>query len=465
MKNKIIIFALLLFLVADTILSFSHQYNYPLDGDFPNIVLPDPVFDAVLSDPFGTKALLHGEIYQAPNRYFAHQSMITYFKTVPFYLQYFFSPLDSIYIACAIIKTLAQLVLIYVLSYLITGTFNLLNKSFLLTAALITTLFQSGGFQETMGIINPSITYFFFYSLPLAFLFILIIPFYRYFFNGQAISYNYASVTLWIILAIYISLNGPLIPAVILISLPLLFYNILRKKITSDRKVNAFLVFLFILSLYSFYIGRFNWENFVTLLPLKERFLRLPIGLGKLFIEKQLLGLPLLTVFTLFNFIWITLFYTNAETKKISSLIKWIGLFILIYTIMLPFGGYRPYRFYIVRSDTYMPVILLIVFSFGLSSTYLLKQLSGKTSKIFGTALIILGFIMANADLKTKSESKYERAAIEKIACSPKNIVKLDDWCSIWAWNKRDTPEDSKNTAELLYYLRITSTLKLFYQE
>ncbi|HFA51149.1 MAG TPA: hypothetical protein ENJ95_19230, partial [Bacteroidetes bacterium] len=220
MTNRNLTCILFLLLTIDAAYSFYQHYQMPLDGDLAKIVLPVKEYKKVLDDPFGLNVLLRAESYPAPNRFFAHASMLAYFKNVPLLLQKFTNPLDSIYLSCAIAKTGIQLFLIWLLARYISGEKNIFRKNFLLAAILITPLFQTNGYNISMGIIDKSITYTFFYALPLGLLLLFFLPFYKYWWEGKPLGFNIYTKAGLILLAIYLAFSGPLVPGVVLILCP-----------------------------------------------------------------------------------------------------------------------------------------------------------------------------------------------------------------------------------------------------
>ena len=87
MKNYkipgIVIITLVAFLLLDTAYTFYQHSTKALDGDLVAIVLPADRYQSVMNDPFGTLVLLEDKTYAAPNRFFIHWYISTYFKTVP----------------------------------------------------------------------------------------------------------------------------------------------------------------------------------------------------------------------------------------------------------------------------------------------------------------------------------------------------------------------------------------------
>ena len=107
--------AFLLFL--DTGYSFVQHLHMPVDGDFTAIVLPGPHYEKVLKDPLGVSVLTGNEVYAAPNRFFVHWTLSALFRNFPLLLQKITHPVDSVYLAIAISKTIIQLFLIGLLAF------------------------------------------------------------------------------------------------------------------------------------------------------------------------------------------------------------------------------------------------------------------------------------------------------------------------------------------------------------
>ena len=108
--------SLALLLIAYFFISFKRYNVMMLDGDMAPIIMPSPAYAQVLKDPFGINVLLTDTSYPATNRFFIHYTFSNYFKTVPNLLQSFASPLDSVYLSCALAKLLIHIFLIYIIA-------------------------------------------------------------------------------------------------------------------------------------------------------------------------------------------------------------------------------------------------------------------------------------------------------------------------------------------------------------
>jgi hypothetical protein len=440
---------LLVLLLADLGYSAYQHYHMPIGGDMAEVVLPAPgkSYDKVLHDPFGISVLVNNEFYPNPNRFFAHWSASSYFLQVPLLLQKFTDPVGSIYLSNAIIKTITQALMICLLAIYITNSRSLLKYRFLLAAMLVTPFFQASGFCRTMGIIDQSVIYTFFYALPLGLLMLFFLPFFKFLYYGEELKISLPATILLGFLIIILSLNGPLIPGVVLIACPLVIIKLwaknykdipgtgpsVKKLFISIRRIPGAVLFMFIgfclLCLYSLYIGRNNSLNYHDSIPLLQRYARIPAGLFNLLTKK--IAFPLLLTSIVLNILVIRKYYKSAESSKIIILARWMGFFALLYILLLPFGGYRGYRENVVRYDTIMPVTLGLLFIFGKTSFYLIQNISGKYKPSYLLALSAVVIIFTLADRINASKYDCERKAIDTIAASSEKITRLDCNCPV----------------------------------
>jgi hypothetical protein len=119
-------------------------------------------------------------------------------------LQSFVDPIDSIYLAGALAKIFIQILILTLLSFYITGRQKVLISDFLTAAVLVIPLFQTNGYRSYMGIIDPSITYTFFYALPCAILLLFYLPFYYDSVYGTALMKKWVVKIIVFAMAIYV---------------------------------------------------------------------------------------------------------------------------------------------------------------------------------------------------------------------------------------------------------------------
>jgi hypothetical protein len=479
-KKDVSKFFLVILLLADVGYSFFQHMNFPLDGDMGSIILFEDGYTQLLHDPFGWTVLTEGSLHSASNRFFAHLNMSVYFKTVPLLLHSFLDPINSVYIACGIAKTMIQVLITALLAMFVTGKKNLLDKDLLLAAVLITPLFQASGYNGPMGIIDKSITYTFFYALPMGLLLIFFLPFYKEYFFLEKVKFSIGKSILFLLLVLLLAFNGPLIPGVVAIVCP--FYLVKKWREEYEKKIGLpffkrayeavkaiptsvlFYFSLFsLLCLYSLYIGSYNGENFTNTIPLWERYTLLPKGLFNLFHVK--LGLPVLLLFILLNVFIIKKTTNNPEGQKIITLAKWILLFSVLYLLLLPLGGYRDYRPNIFRRDTIMPVVICMIFIYGLSTFYIIKTIRINYKKIYYTGVVFFILMFTIADEPIITDNYCEKDALKKLALSTQKITFLENDCPVVAWTKSEDYKMSITNARLIKYWGITKEERLYYQK
>jgi hypothetical protein len=470
-KNNFYIF-ILYFLIYFGF-SFYQYYETMLDGDLLAVVLPTEPYKKVLADPVGTSVIFNHEIYNVPNRFFAHWQQYNFFNNVPLWLQVFFDPIVSLFVSAAISKLLIHILFIYLLACVGVGSFSLKNKNLWWFAVLIAPLFQAGGPGKIrMSIISPYITYTYFYSLGVLWVLLFFSPIFIEQFSGKKLKIKKYFVLFSIIMAPIIALNGAInAPIVIIIGFIYFLYLYsetygLRIKIPDLKwhRKNLSNTYTFgvliavLLSFYSFYLGTFNAETLVAdQFTLSEMYLKLFKGVAIYFLDS--FG-PLIILIA----IGINLFLIHKkklqETKSLLTLGLWLILFVVIYTLLLPLGGYRAYRPYIVRADTYLPVTLILIFYFGKTSLVLFQNQKSKI-KLAYIPLVLIFFTVRN--IEVSDDGHKERQAMYQLANSKDEVTVLKTPATVVSWYAITKPEENKDAVLLLKRLKIVNRENLFY--
>ncbi|MBC6612748.1 aminopeptidase P N-terminal domain-containing protein [Hymenobacter sp. BT507] len=467
-------------LLLDLGYSYVQHINVPHDGDMVALILPRYWNSIVLENPLALKVLLHGERYSNPNRYFAHQALYTYMRNMPLILQHFVDAIYSVYMASAIAKTLFQALLIVMLSYYISDRASVYGKYFIVAAVIITPFFQTAGiYNGQMGIIDRSITYTFFYSFPLGLLLIYFMPIYKQVFSMRKEKISVLWHLFLPVLALVLALNGPLIPAVAgLMSIGIITY-LVRHHIqmnsymtisVKDRVKLAYrdipkgvlwqIVFFIFLCIYSLYIGTFNVEN-VNEFGLKELYKKLIEGLW--YELGQYAGFPLLVLSVIINLIIINQLPQNDRTRRIITAAKWLLVLSVVYIALLPFGGYRTYRPYLLRRDTVMPVTLCLMYLVGVSSLYIIYCKKFLHIRFYISYLFLLIAFYSVNDISNLKENNCEVDAQRIIAKSPDKIVHLEQNCSVMDWGTITDYKRSEEQSKMMKFWNITKEEKLYY--
>lgn len=461
--------ALVLLLLADLVYSFQQHRHQTLDGDMAWNVVPAEEVRPILEDPLAIGVIIEGRTYPNPNRFFCHWAFRGYLLAVPLWLQHWVPPIDSVYLACAIAKTGAQLVLILLLAAYASGTRDPRDLRFLLAALLVTPLFQTNGFRTYMGGIDPSTTYTFFYAWPCALLLAYFLPLYLQLLHrpGRTVPGWYWCWT--IPAAFVVCLSGPLNPGAVLVAGAVMIgrsaWRAYRQGAGAREFFPAvyrpFLVPAMALALYSLYIGQSNSITIGTRIPLEDMYARLPAGVYYLLTQK--LGFPVLLVLLLVNGGW-SLRHVDAEGReRWWRAARWVAAFSLLYVLLLPLGGYREYRPNILRYDTIVPITLAVMYLFALSTLEVLRTIRRPGTWYYG-ALIAGGLIFFTvADEPELDNDRCERDALEVIAAAEADVVALHRSCSVLDWGPITSPEASRLNAELLLHWRIIDRPKLYF--
>ncbi|WP_420461192.1 hypothetical protein [Neolewinella sp.] len=457
-------------LLVDTGYSAVQHYHQPIDGDVAWNLVPATEVDPILHDPLGLQTWRTGKTYPNPNRFFCHWGFRSYLLNLPVWLQHFVDPVRSVYLASALAKTAVQLLLLYLLTRSIVGRQVLYALPFLGVALMLVPFFQASGYRSHLGIIDPSITYTFFYALPAALLLLFLLPFADHVYHRRPWKVSVLGCLLLALLGVVVCLSGPLNPGAVLVLTAVAGGYLLRKgpaaTVNHLRSLPIALVLLWALmvalSIYSLWIGRYNSLGLVEELPLVERYALLPAGIYRQFTQK--LAFPLLFGGLALNYILLR--RTRGEAAgRVLSLYTWVILFTGLYLLLLPLGGYREYRPYTLRYDTILPVTLALLLAYGAGSLRLLRTLRGHRRLGYGAVLLLIGLIFTNADRPEFGNNACETAALYTLATSTRDTVPLPADCSVISWTTSSNPADSELNARLLVAWRITPTLKYFYNQ
>lgn len=462
-------------LLGDFVYSFLQYYHQPLDGDMAWNLLPSPDVAPIFESPFGLNAILGDQLYANPNRYFGHWLYRKYLLNAPVFLQNFLSPIDSVYLACAIAKAIVHVLLVYILAVAITGKLSIFNKQVLFVGLLCTVFFQANGYRNFMGIIDPSTTFTFFYALPSIYLILLLLPAILFYVHGKAPLVTPIRSACLLLLVMIVSLSGPLNPAIILVIALLYGAGILQELFASGWSLNIFtrnplpgiyyFIYLFavVFSGYSLYLGTFNLTSHLIQNPVIDSYSRLPYGIYYQFSQK--LGFPLLFLTIGINYGLIKRFSNNYSFKKYKGLLIWVAAFAIVYIALLPLGGYRPYRPNVLRYDTILPITLSLVFLAGFSTTEVLRVLQSNFRLPYLSYVVAIMLIFTISDEPKFDANQCERSALQKLSMAKSPVVPLASACSVVDWRPISDPEKSRENARLIYRWGITDSLRLYHQQ
>jgi len=479
MKNLFRV-AVVLYILADLAFVFYLQYHNVIDGDLVEIVLPTALYERVLRSPLGIDVVLHGAKYAGSNGYLGYWFVNKYFHLVPAFFRQFTSPLNSLYMSCALATVLMKLLYTYVLAVMASGEYRPFSRKFLIAALILVPVIQTGSYRWIMGIVDPMLISMFAYSRCNFLILLFFMPFFLAVFHGKAIKFGPVLYTCLLLLGIYNGYNGPLAsPLVCMIYAMMLaamwlrnfrqnrdlkFLNRVTRSVFQIPRPYFIIGIATLLSaVWCYLVGKGNAESYVQQLPLLARYGRLPKGLWNHFSSK---GLWLLSVLIIVNVGILLRRKDEANAKKTLNLLAWVLLFSVIYVLMLPLGGYRFYRPNIIRRDIFSPVLVAMVGVYGITTYYILRTISASYKKYYTGFLAMCLAHYALANTRDIPDNSCERAAIEHIVASKDKIVRLEEQCTIFNWFiVRDYRESAKITRVMKVWGMLKDDDKYFYQD
>lgn len=455
MRKKDGLWIILVFLLlADTGYTFRQHQMEPLDGDMPGIVLPAPHYEPVLSAPFGWAAATGEATYASPNRFFVHWAMYHYFRWAPATLNTFVDKVDSITFSSAIAKSGAHILLLLLLAAFASRGKG--RRSFWLAAVLTAPLFQSAGYYNpVMGIIEPSPTYTFFYAWP-SVLLLSWLALVRRAYDRRGATPVWETLSLFA-LTLMLPFTGPLIPGIIAVGwLTVAGYGFrqiagqpfrtwaatIRGKLPLSHW--AALALIGALGLYSLYLGTLSTEQQQSF-DLWGRYQKLPAGLWKMLTNKP--GLSLLMLGILLQFGLLRLLQVETRRPWVRQEARFLLLFILLYLLLIPLGGYRDYRPDIVRRDTLQPVLLILFYLWGRSSLLLIEADRFKVAYALPALGLLLLFTLA--DITAVGGPSCQERTLRAMSQSEEDTIILSPDCRILTW-PAIPGQDTRLSGELL---------------
>ena len=336
---------------------------------------------------------------------------------------------------------------------------------------LLVPLFQTDGFYEQMGITNQAVTYTFFYAFPMGLLLLLLWPFFGAARHNQPLRLPAWRLGSLVLLMVVVAFNGPICIAAVAVLLLGLGLYWAGQRVRPDGGLRwlggqtlPLLGLLAVLSGYSLYIGRNNAENAHTH-TLAQLYQLLPTGLYR---ELKInWGLPLLLLLLLANAQLVRRAVpASAERQRVLNSLRWVALFAAVFVLLLPFGGYRSYRPYLVRGDSILPVLLGLFYAYGSSSYFLLHQLRGRLKAGYRTALalFLLAFVYADSTTKMPFNNDCQRWALDQISRATEPVVRVAPSCTILSWDILTDYHQTELQANMLHYWGVTSRPKPYQQ-
>lgn len=482
MNKRYLTGVLLVFVLADLVFTYWQNYLLPLDGDMVAVTFPSPFYSQVLQDPFGWTVLTKNAVYAAPNRFFAHASVYYYWRYVPLLLHAVVDPISSMYAASALFTTVMQASFLLLLALYIRRASGEPRGwlGFGVAAALLAPLFQRHGYYQQLGLHDLSITYTFFYALPLVLVLVLLWPFFRAACQRQPLRLSWPAQLALVGLMVVIGFHGVIATAALAVVLFCIGLYWAWGQVQAWRHPQAasaatqwlsgqaigLLAVLALICLYSIYIGRNNIENTHDH-TLGELFRLLPTGVYEYFLAQP--ALPMLTGLLVLNAQLLRRLPEAAPGRQRAlQLLRWVGVYTIFYLLLLPFGGYRIYRPYLLRNDSIAPILVGLFFVYGVSSYVLLFQLRGRWHTVYLVVICLFSALLMGADARLKladNNSDCQRWALDQLARATEPIVELSTYCNVLTWLPFTEYHQSEIHAQMFYYWGITPREQLYYQK
>lgn len=442
MAKTFALFGLLLLLLVDGAMSLRNFANTTLDGDLARIVAPSDEYKNVLGNPLGIGVWKSGEATAAPNRAAAHHGFRLWMNNVPRWMPS--GGVEGLYQSVALLKAVTHFGLLCLLLYALMRITPLNSAEKGLGLLCMAALFQdSSPMTLFFSVINPAITYVYFYATQALLLGMLAMLLFQS---------TRASATFIAVMAVGVpalALGGPLNAPVMGIGGAIyLAYRKLRggtAAFSPDYKDLA-IGYILIWTAYSFWLGQFNTEHSWANLALTDRYERMWEGILILLEPWHGAWFFLLPVLA-FNLLFLR---KSDWANGMAGLYLALAAFMVIWVLLLPMGGYRSYRPHIVRGDTLLPVNLVLIWMFAHTSVLLARR---RVSLVL-PALLCTGYFLS-MDWETKVSNVAERAQFTRLAHADEACVALprDGTLMHWEWNYESGCEESR--WNLVYLNRI----------
>jgi len=455
----------ILFLILAVFLlsvQFIQHGSYGLDGDMTAICLPIETYEPAFKDPFGFELLKSNpKLYSGTNRFFCTYFCYLYLNKVPLWLQHVTSPMYSVFLAIQCFKMLTLMLGILVIFIFVRLFTPSKLVHFPLVACFTLLLFQNEGFYEQIGIIDHSIVYTFFYGFSILLIFLLFYPFVKSYVRHRSLNILFIEwlyvLPLMLIVPFFGSINAPFVLYSILFCVVFFVFSP-KVRPSISYKTFTLLVFLFLLCLYSQYISYFNIENPTSSPSVMERYRLLAKGIFYLFSKH--VGLGILLSIICFNIYWLSI----KNHKLLRQSILFILTFTLGYLFLLPLGGFREYRPFIIRYDNFIPISLLIFIVLLATSAKVYKSLP-MASLYKRTGVLVVALIFFLNNFQFSEDRKHTELELKKIQKSSVFSVKINNNVKILNWKNTDSPEESYYASLLLRRWKVINRDFRFYQK
>jgi hypothetical protein len=174
------------------------------------------------------------------------------------------------------------------------------------------------------------------------------------------------------------------------------------------------------------------------------------------------LAYPLLLGLLLVNSLILRKAQVDYSLSILRKMVPYFIVGILLYLVLLPWGGYRSYRPEIVRRDTLLPVLISILLWVGWTSLLVVRILAARRRKGYIAALVTILLIFTLADGPNAQLNQCERQGLRFLTKATESPATLPVDCPVLAWAPYEEASHSKWNAYFLYQLGITKGVILY---
>lgn len=441
MSKKTLLITLIILLIVDFLFSTYQYYHFTICGDVTKLAAPIEWYKEVLNDPFGWKAIRENVEYGGAGRYMAHESVVLWFKYANSLIRSFVQdPVVALFLTSASFVALLKILFLSLVVIYTKVTQRQCPISMIANMLLSIIFIQYHNFYGSIGIIDRSISYAFFYGLPILLLALYFYPIYKKFHHPNYV-YKWYHVVLLFLLPFFLAFHGPLVQPLVFIMVLLLSVGwVLNmqavKVLLQSRMVLISLLWILVLCLYAFYVSKYNSEKNISV-SLPERYKLLAKGIY--YILSSSIAWPCIILGLGLNY-YLIVKEKLPQKAFIKNMLVIIGLFTFIYLALLPLGGYRSYRPYIIRYDTLLPITLMFVFLLVYSTMYLIfNSISSQVKKIvIGLyCFFILVFTIADKKLD-RNYNECQQQSMYKLYKSKDTVLYVSHECNLGTWQVED---------------------------
>jgi hypothetical protein len=453
LHNRILSFILGIFILFNIAQTALQSYNLSIDGDLIKIGLPAFWYQPVLDDPIGIHTVLKQKDIGGAGRFMTHKTIFFWcHDVIPFFQKIAKDKVKGIFLATACLDTFLLLFLMWMMLAIMKQFIADNYVLYFFVLAITSSFLQFNNYYGAIGLIDLSVSYVFYYALSLFGLAYYYLHFYKAY-HQKAVHFSIAKHILLIALTIYLSFAGPLVqPVVFIVSLLIgccfIFGGNVSFNLFIKNKHFFFqLIWMLLICLWAFYVSTFNTEKVIGV-SLVHRYYQLAKGIYHLFADS--IAYFIISIYLIFNAIMLRKYCSAVWHQSIRYIYVLCILFISIYTLLLPLGGYRSYRPYIIRHDTLLPISLVVLFLIIYSFIANIQKSNAVYIKkiCFACCIVFVSvFTISDRNLVIKSSDNQIKVFKSMLVCND-TIFKMPHDANVGTWSPEEF--DDVNFCNLL---------------